>query len=154
MIIIRKQTSADTKDVQLIRSIVTDELRSIYRPIKTKTHKEKTTPTHLVAIVNNKIVGTADFFLYKDNALVQNLAILPEYRKQGIAKKIIDFITSKVKTKGKHELLLSTVKETGNTGIFLKMGFTVLSEDTSDVLESAQGYKVTIVNLHKKLNNR
>ena len=151
MIKIRKETKADTKDVQHIKTVVTRELRSIYQPIRKKHYKDQTIPIHLVATVNNNLIGSAEYLLYKNSVLIQGLAILPAYRNQGIATKIIDYITIQVKTEGKHELLLSTVKETGNTDIFLKMGFTALSEEESDIFESPQGDKITIINMHKAL---
>lgn len=153
MITIRKQTPKDARQVKYIKSIVTHELRSIYRPINTENLKDKTAAIHLLATLNDKVVGTAEYLLYKDNALVQGLAILPEYRNRGIATKIIDYITLKVKAEGKHELLLSTVKETGNTELFLKMGFTAHSEEISNAYKTPLGNKVTIITLKKILNN-
>lgn len=44
---------------------------------------------------------------------------------------------------------MSTIKETGNIDIFLRIGFNITSEEISEKFEGNQGNRVTIVNMEK-----
>ena len=150
MINIRKQTDSDTETVKSIIAAATDELRSIYRPIKTNTQKEIKKPITIVAIIKENVVGTAEYLINKNNILIRGLAVSPIHRRQGVASSIIEHVMLRAQKEDKSELILSTIKETGNTNAFLHMGFTVASEAISEMFESVQGGQVTLVNMRKK----
>lgn len=126
---IRKQTNPDIDAVKSIITSATDELRSFYRPIKTKVQNITEKPIKIVAIIKEKVVGSAEYLIFENNILVRGLAVLTGYRRQGVARTIIEHIILIAKEKGKTELVLSTIKETGNTNAFLHMGFTISSEN-------------------------
>jgi len=150
MIEIRKQIDPDVNAVKSIIAAATDELRSVYRPIKTKVQNRTEKPINLVAIIKEKVVGSAEYLICENNILVRGLTVSPSYRRQGVASAIIEQVMLIAQKEDKTELVLSTIKETGNTNAFLHMGFTVLSETISEMFESVQGGQVTLVNMTKK----
>lgn len=150
MIIIRNQTDSDTKMVKSIVAGATDELRSIYRPVKTTAQKKVEKPVVIVAIIKDEVAGVAEYFINKNNLLVRGLAVSPVYRRQGVASSIIEHVIVRAQKEGKTELVLSTIKETGNIKAFLHMGFTVTSEAISKTFEGAQGEQVTVITMCKK----
>ncbi len=154
MIKIRKQIEPDIKAVKDIITAATDELRSIYRPIKTKIQNEIEKPISIVAIIQENVVGSAEYLIYENSILVRGLAVSPIHRKQGVARAIVEYVMLKAQEEGKTELVLSTIKETGNTYAFLHMGFTVASEKISEIYEGVQSEQVTLVTMSKKWHNK
>ena len=150
MIEIRKQIDPDADAVKYIIAAATDELRSVYRPVKTKVQNKTEKPIKIAAIIKEKVVGSAECLICENNVLVRGLAVHPSYRKQGVARTIMDHVILIAQKEDKTELVLSTIKETGNTHAFLHMGFTVVSETISEMFENIQGEQVTLVNMSKK----
>ena len=149
MIKIRTQIDTDAEAVKSIIAAATDELRSIYRPIKTKVQNKIGKPISLVATIKENVVGSAEYFICENSVLVRGLAVSPVYRKRGVARAIIEHIILRAQKEGKAELVLSTIKETRNTNAFLHMGFTVVSEMVSEIFVGIQGEQVTVVNMRK-----
>lgn len=150
MIEVRNQAEADREAVQSLIATVTEELRSIYRPIKEKVGSQTEHLSRIVAISNNTVVGFAEYQSNADSLLVRGLAVSPDYRRQGIASSKMQHLLVEAKNVAKTEVLLSTIKETGNINIFSRMGFTVTSEVVSAAFESIHGDHVTLVNMRKK----
>ncbi|MCW8934569.1 MAG: GNAT family N-acetyltransferase [Gammaproteobacteria bacterium] len=153
MIEIRQQIDSDAEDVKFITAVTTDELRTVYRPVKpfvknkNENNNEKT--IYIVAVVNENVVGIAEYVIYDNSILIRGLAVSPMHRRQGVAKAIIDHITLCAKKDIRTQLTLSTIKETGNTHAFLHMGFTIDSEEISEKFEGINGEQVTIVKMTK-----
>ena len=147
MIKVRTQTDSDSDYVKSIISTTTDELRAIYRPVNSHAQSEIEESICVVAVINKNIVGAAKYLINKNNILIRNLAVSPDYRKQGVARAIIEHAT----LKGKSELVLSTIKETGNINIFLHLGFNVDKEFISENFEGIHGKQVTQVKMRKKI---
>ena len=135
----RKQIDTDSNSVKSIIAAATDELRFVYRPIKTKVQNKTETPINIVAIIKENIVGSAECLICENNILVRGLAVSPNYRRQGVARAIIEHIALIAQKEDKAELVLSTIKETGNTTAFLHIGFSVVSEAISEMFENIQG---------------
>jgi N-acetylglutamate synthase-like GNAT family acetyltransferase len=154
MIKIRKQIDPDANAVKSIIAAATDELRTIYRPIKAKTQNKIENSISIVAVIEENIVGSAEYLICENNIVIRGLAVSNNHRKQGVAKTIIEHVMLIAQKEGKTELVLSTIKETGNTNAFLHMGFTVASEVISEIFEGAQGGQVTLVNMSKKWHNK
>ena len=150
MIETRKQIDSDENTVKSIIAAATDELRSVYSPIKTKAQNKTEKPINVIAIIKENIVGSAECLICENNVLVRGLAVSPSYRRQGVARAIIEHIMLIAQKEDKAELVLSTIKETENTTAFLHMGFSVVSEAISEMFESVQGKQVTLVKMRKK----
>jgi len=149
MVKVRKQVDEDADAVKGIIASSTDELRSVYRPKNIKAQNKIEKSISIVATIKENVVGSAEYLIRETSVLVRGLAVSPVHRRQGVARAIIEHVILRAQKEGKAELVLSTIKETGNTNVFLHMGFTVVSEEISETFESIQGEQVTIVNMRK-----
>lgn len=62
---------------------------------------------------------------------------------------MIEHIKLRAQEEGKAELVLTTIKETGNVSIFLHMGFSIMSEEVSGTYENTKSEPVTLINMRK-----
>ena len=76
MINVRVQTDS----VKSIIGATTDELRAIYRPIKNYAQSEIEEPVCIVAVIDENIIGAAEYLVNKNHALIRNLAVSPTTR--------------------------------------------------------------------------
>lgn len=56
----------------------------------------------------------------------------PDFQRQGIARRLLDYIAEIARQQGKRALSLNTVKQTGNVKIFSRLDFQVISESVAD----------------------
>ena len=147
MIKIRNKCDSDEDAVQSIIASATIELRSAYRPIEKNVENKDEKPINIVAIIKGNVVGLAEFFINEKTILVRGLAVSQTHRRQGVAMAMIEHIKLRAQEEGKTELVLSTIKETGNVSVFLHMGFSITSEEVSDTYENTKSESVTLVNL-------
>lgn len=89
---------------------------------------DSTLSTFVAYIVSNTIVGYASFRAVLDEMQVGNVAVLPQYRRQGIAKQLVDYAKGIAKSKGciVAELEVNTAN-VGAVGLYQGCGFTVVS---------------------------
>ena len=59
--------------------------------------------THIIALLNNKPVGCARLRYIDDRAKLERIAVLEEYRRQGIGQAITDFLIEIARRKGVRE---------------------------------------------------
>jgi len=147
MIKIRNKRDSDEHAVQSIIASATIELRSVYRPIERNVENKYEKSISIVATIKESVVGLAEFFINEKNVLVHGLAVSQIYRRQGVAMAMIEHVKLRAQEEGKTELVLSTIKETGNVSIFLNMGFSVISEEISATYENTKNEPVTLVNM-------
>ena len=147
MIKIRNKRDSDTDAIQSIIESATIELRSVYHPTKSNVENKDEKPISIVATIKGNVVGLAEFFINEKNVLVRGLAVSPVHRREGVAMAMIEYIKLRAQEEGKTELVLSTIKETGNVSVFLHMGFSITSEEISDTYENTKSEPVTLVNL-------
>ena len=149
MIKIRYKLDSDADAVYLIITAATRELRSVYSPVKSNIQKKGEKPINIVATINESVVGLAEFLIGENNVLVRGLVVSQMHRRQGVAMAMLEHIKLCAQKEGKTELVLDTIKETGNVGIFLHMGFSVTSEEISETYENTKGEPVTLVSMRK-----
>ena len=147
MIKIRNKCDSDEDAVQSIIASATIELRSVYRPIEINIQNKDEKPINIVATIKGNVVGIAEFFINEKNVLVRGLAVSQTHRRQGVAMAMIEHIKLRAQKEGKIELVLSTIKETGNVSVFLHMGFSITSEEISDSHENTKSEPVTLVKM-------
>jgi len=148
-IIVREKSAQHSAAVNSIMTVVTAELRSVYRPIKDRAQKETDKPLCIVASINNNVAGSAEYLIYENSILVRGLAVSPAYRRQGVARAMIEYVQLKAQQHGKAELVLHTIKETGNADIFLRLGFTTTAETISEKFTAVQGEQLTLITMKK-----
>ena len=147
MIKIRNKRDSDADAIQSIIASATIELRSVYRPIERNVQNKDEKPINIVATIKGNVAGLAEFFINEKNVLVRGLAVSQIHRRQGVAMAMIEHIKLRAQKEGKTELVLSTIKETGNVSVFLNMGFSVTSEEISQTYENTKSVPVTLVKM-------
>lgn len=115
------------------------ELRQVYHPLpktveKQSTQLDDTTP--VVARNNNSIVGTLRYYVKADKLCVLGLAVDSFYRRRGIARGLLDFVTEEARRLDLSSVSLRTIRETGNVPIFERMSFRIVNEVVADWCES------------------
>lgn len=84
--------------------------------------------------VDDRIVGNATLLSTRawDRYLVANVAVHPSYRRQGIARALMQSITSTVKTRGGRVILLQVVKDNQSAkDLYLSLGFEYIGDMTT-----------------------
>jgi ribosomal-protein-alanine N-acetyltransferase len=82
----------------------------------------------IVARLDNRIVGYGGFWLVLDEGHLGNLAVHPEFRRQGIGEKLLNELIKIAKSK-KAEMMTLEVRETNQAArqLYEKMGFRVVA---------------------------
>ena len=153
MIEIREKTSADTSQVKQITLLATAELRRIYIPTLGRGQNQDkpitSNPTCLVACKEEMIVGVTEYTVLVDELHIGGLAVHPEYRRQGLARSLIQAVTQLAIGMGKKKMGISTIKETGNVEIFTRMGFHLDKETVAIGFQHTDGQPVIRVDMYR-----
>ena len=132
----------------------TATLRETYRPNQAAlAHRPRVSikRIQLVALLGNRVVGTAQYYWKEDRLHVMDLGVHIDFRRRGVAKALFAYLADIGKAHGARCLSLHTVKETGNVEIFRKLGFNPISEQRSELFESDWYASLTDVYLEKLL---
>ncbi len=142
----------DTEPVNLIVAACTRELRMIYapRPNLVNVFQSQVHPVRIVAVdADNMIIGVAEY-MGRDSALyVQGIAVAPKHRRRGVATGLLAHCASLAVHAGLPALEIATIKETGNVGIFNRLGFVVIDERVSERFWSHDEQPVTEITLRR-----
>lgn len=76
-----------------------------------------------VALIENKIVGICNILYDRETAILEGLAILPKFRKMGVAKALLHTCIKRAQDVGLKRLFLWTEKDSRNENVFVKCGF-------------------------------
>ena len=119
-IIIRRATTADLAEAELVSRRAFALLREVYRPSVDHQAGELEHPVALdqvVAEVDGRVVGTVKLRADEDYLFVIGLAVDPAYQRQGIARVVLDWLFDLARDSGRG-LALATIRETGNVHVF------------------------------------
>ncbi len=136
---IRRATDDDADCVAEVVAAAFAPLRSIYRPkpeIASRVAQFTGLSTRIVAELDGRIVATVQFDNHKEHIHVIGLAVLPQFQRLGIARRLLDWIMAQAPALGLSVVVLDTIKETGNVMLFEKLGFHVVQEFATDRFES------------------
>ncbi len=153
-VIIREMRACDHNAAKALSKEMHETLRKVYRPSNSRPSiNEGNTPfTRIVAAINEQVVGMATYEQDGDALYFGSLGVLDKYKKQGIARKLIQFIEEEAKKLGLPKLTCSTVLETGNEAIFHKLGFTTVEkQETSKFISITPKKIIHEVSLKKNL---
>ena len=101
---------------------VTEELRSVYRPIAGKRCID-TGPIHVfVALQSGDLVDTVDCLLKDNHVHIQGVALHPAQRRRGICLMWVNAAMRLAIARKMPVLTLSTIEATGNVRIFQNRG--------------------------------
>jgi predicted N-acetyltransferase YhbS len=136
---------ARPEDAEAVRQVSEEAfatVRSVYRPNPAAhANLSAMAPSleRLVAEVDGQVVGTVRFGLFDGTLRIVGLCVLPQYRRQGVARALIEELASVAKGKGCGTLALYTITKTGNVAIFERLGFHVISEQPDAYSISVDG---------------
>ena len=130
MIVVRISEPEDEQQLAALSSLVTDEIRRVYRPTESavaRKKKKSQSLTRLVALKRNRIIGTVQYGIEQDRLHIIGLMVHPDYRRLGAARELIVAMNEIARSRQLRALSLYTVEQTGNVPIFEKLGFVTIS---------------------------
>lgn len=110
------------------------ELRQIYRPTQqAKQNKAASTRewTCFGYHKDDQLVGVIETQFLDGEIHIRGLAVAREARRQGVARSLVDFVTSHYVNA--HLASLWCVEQTGNTAVFQALGFRVVQRVESEI---------------------
>ena len=95
--------------------------------------------------IEENIIGSIGYILENDNYVIERLAVIPEYRHNGIGKKLMEFIENEVKCKNAKKIQLAMV----DNNLILKEWYKKLGYKIIETKDKGLIFKITRV--EKKL---
>jgi len=124
-------TAEDITPAKAIAKAAFSELRSVYSPTQTAISNQPKNTAYVVAKIGQTVVGTLQYFDEGDRIYLFDVAVDPKYRRQGIARNLIEFVSDTARSLGHKIISTRTIKETGNVEIFERLGFRIVGEETA-----------------------
>ena len=128
MIVTRLATSNDAEGIQTVVDTAFATVRDVYHPkpdaVPTSENANLDSKT-IVALANGEIVGAICIYQDATALHVSQLAVVPNFRKRGVARLLMQAASEAAIECGANQLRLNTIQETGNVAIFQRLGFTV-----------------------------
>ena len=149
---VREATPEDEEEVAAISSLATATLRETYRPkggFRSDESAPLTSRTRLVAVMDERVVGTVRYAHEADRIHLIGLFVHPDFQRQGVARQIVAHLAVLGARRGARCLSLHAVKETGNAVIFERLGFRTVSERVDDSIESDSFAQLTDVYMER-----
>jgi ribosomal protein S18 acetylase RimI-like enzyme len=139
MITVRTERVGDQQGIQDVSAATMAILRQVYRPnqraLDNKGRLGECLQT-LVAVSDDQVVGTVQYYLQDQSVRVIGLGVYPGYQRKGVARSLFLHLQEiGIREKASH-LRLHTIKETGNVEVFRHLGFTVVAERETAFFES------------------
>lgn len=134
-----------------IVATATQELRRTYRPRENGGQCGGGPSGVLVALKGSMLVGTAEYIQKEDHVYIQGVAVHPEYRSQGVCRALVRAAEEIAKDNKLAALVLCAIEETGNVGIFKKLGFNVTNRAVAPNHVNPKGGPVIQVDMERKI---
>ena len=150
MILVRPAGPDDAGAVAKVDASATATLRQTYRPNEKAFANRKRISRELrrvVALLDGQVVGTIQYYLDGSSLAIIGLGVLDEFRRRGVARALIEALAESARQHGACDVVVRTVKETGNVPIFECLGFHVVSETPDTFSESEEYSELTDVEL-------
>jgi GNAT superfamily N-acetyltransferase len=157
LIAIRSPQAGDEAEVADIERQALEDLRKVYRPTRDTEEQRASTAhrfQHLVATVDDRLVGIVHYYFTGDNLAFLGLGVHRECRRRGVARALVQELERIGETTGATALTLYTIRETGNVTVFESLGFSVESEQPTCLFESTSVGDLTEVHMRKRLQSR
>lgn len=150
-------TPEDAEAVTEVSDLAIAFLRKTYRPKKvTLINKpwESSLRIRWVALMHDRVVGTVQYAVEEDCIHLIGFLDHRHFQRQGVARKLVQFLKDIGRREGVRWLCLNTVKETGNVVIFERLGFEVISEGEDHKSESDRYERLTDVYMEMPIERR
>ena len=107
--------------------------------------------TRLVALADERVVGVVEYWKDGDRLAFLGLSVHPDFRRRGVARALVRNLERIGSDSGCLTLGLHTVRQTGNVGIFERLGFRVESEARTSLFESDAFSELAEVAMTKRI---
>lgn len=133
MLISVRQTTVNYQTLaNEIREKAFETVRHIYRPLDDRSRDPIGNiggdRIDVIASVEGQSVGVIGLYSEENVLRIVGLAVLNEFRRQGIARQLVCYADRVARKRGATSLGLYTIAETGNVQLFHRLGFIVLHE--------------------------
>jgi amino-acid N-acetyltransferase len=138
------KTLAGSADIHIRAAKQSDRkiIRQLLAAVNLPTESVETgTTTFYLASRSGNVVGIAGFEFYGKDVLLRSVAVPPQLQKQGIGKRIVDFMLSTARERHINRVVLLT--ETAET-FFKKKGFHVVDRSSIDNDSMRQSSEFTV----------
>jgi GNAT superfamily N-acetyltransferase len=98
-------------------------------------------------------VATIQYHAENGILFLFRLVVHEDFRHQGIAREIMNYLVNFAKEQKLTSIRFNTMQVTGNVTIFLKFGFSVISEKPSVLCEGLNGEQVIDVQMEMNICN-
>lgn len=157
MITVRPADEKDRADVEAIAATATATLRQTYRPTPAALANRSQLARslqRLVATCDGRVVGTVQYWVEDRIVRVIGLGVHPEYRRQGVARSLLQALEAIGNQHQAVAVRLHTVRETGNVEVFQRLGFSIIAEQEDLFSESDVYSRLTDVEMEKRCSSR
>lgn len=97
------------------------------------------------------IAGTLQYEFIDDRVHVRGLAVHPELRRRGVARRLVEYVAERGAGAGCRAVSLFTIRETGNAEIFQRLGFRIIRESEDSTAELVRGGRPTELYMERPL---
>lgn len=151
-ITIREARSTDQPAINDLTRLAFEQHRAIYQPSPAAVSGTSSASLpRIVAELDDILVGTVQYRLAPPRLHLIGLAVHPNRRKLGIARRLVDHLAGLA---GVEIVSLYAVKRTGNPSLFERLGFRAIHEQTDGWLLGADGQPVTEVYMERISSDR
>jgi len=150
--VVRPATSSDRSELDKVSTSAIATLRKTYRPTRHAVAQRRSSEQELkqlVATHDERVVGSVEYRLDKDRLHFLSLFVHHEYRRQGVARCLVEQLVVLARQAGIDQLTAYTIKETGAWRAFERLGFGVIREEATDLYESDESPHMTEVYLRR-----
>ena len=123
MIIVREAQVTDQVGLAQVETRVGTELRGIGGPGFPRS-AGKGMRRKLAAVLEGEVVGTLVCRQHGRKAVIEKLGVLPEYRRRGVARRLIEFLEEILTSEGVTKLIVRPTADPGCIAFFATLGFT------------------------------
>lgn len=142
-LLVRHCLDADRPQADELTTLAFQTIRHIYRPTPAAVDLKRSRPPspRLIAVESTsdgrkKILGSVEYELLPDQLSLMALAVHPEFRRHGIARRLIQKLQHIAAAENIPRLTLWTITQTGNVPLFEHLGFQTLRISPADLFES------------------
>lgn len=140
---VRSADPEHDKAAEELTRVSFSRLRSIYVPTEAAragAASNANTFTRLVALdAQGAVVGTLLYRVEEGRVHFRSLAVHSEHRRRGVARYLVEHLSSKAAKASLRAVSLFAVAETGNVAVFERLGFRVVRQSTDELSILADG---------------
>ena len=119
------QSRSDRAAAYAVRRIVFQDEQNV--PPELEFDSDDDTAFHVIAVVNDAVVGTGRLIIHADYAKVGRMAVLREQRASGVGRALLDALIAEAERRGAPRIVLHAQVQA--LGFYQRCGFTVTSDE-------------------------